>query len=180
MKIRSDYVTNSSSSSYVSVWIDSPILSKIAEVYSDAVVAQKGVNPDSIPYNVKGETFEISQGEDVFPVLETVPSEPLEAYESLCQALAEGFEYDGESRAPIAPLVAVLASRKNEIFDDIKSISWNYTNQGWGGDHLGRYDPGYFPEETRERIWQEIAEKNGYDISVRNQDDWNSYINEVC
>lgn len=185
MKVRSDFVTNSSSSSFVSMSIESPLLAKVLEDYR-AVLEQRGELPEeqwddcylNIPFTVQ-EGRSITAGDEDLGAFEEVPESLDDVFRLFCetveQAALDSFLPD-EAKPKVEPLLRTLWALQDEIISDIESVDWHYMNSGWGGDSEMRFHPEWFPKESADAIWAEIAEEKGVPVGELTQEDWFEHV----
>lgn len=185
MKVRSDFVTNSSSSSFVSMSIESPLLAKMLEDYK-AVLEERGELPGelwddcylNIPFTVQ-EGSTIFAGDEELGAFEDVPESLEDAFRLFCETIEQA-EFDSflsdEAKPKVGPLVRTLWAMQDEILSDIESVDWHYMNSGWGGDSEVRFDPEWFPKESADAIWAEIAEEKGVPVGELTQEDWGQHV----
>lgn len=127
MKIRSDFVTNSSCSSYVSVHIESRKLAEIMEKWKDKL--------DETQYGPVDVKDGVSFGSDDAFAIESPPT----TKDSMVQALIEFLEEynDLECFDPgdgFEDLIQELKENEKTINDSITSLEWEQEDAGWGGD----------------------------------------------
>ena len=158
MKLRTDFVTNSSSSSFICVEIKSEKLKSIMEKYSDFIeelreyVCCEEMEPQ--------EGFYMRQDEGGYV---DVPSKVEDVVDILATFFEEFAEYCDEFEDRIPGFVQELRDNEKEIIDDITQIDWTYGDVGWGGDSDSRYYPENYSEDALESIYESIMEENGYE-----------------
>ena len=157
MKLRTDFVTNSSSSSFIYIDIKSEKLKAIMEKYSDLLEELK----DYICCGEMeaGDGFKCSEDECGYC---DVPTDENDIMETLITFFEEFAEYCDEFEERIPELVQELRDNQDEITADITETEWVCGDVGWGGDSDSRYDPDNYDEDTLQSIYEEIIEKNGY------------------
>ena len=170
MKIRQDFVTNSSSSSYVVIDINSK---KIAEIFSrflndilnseDKYVAQSlDIDDDNVNYTSESSI--------------EVPESESEMVESLITSIdfwhlidwrgsENGIEYflneenvpnDIRGR-PIFALIRELWNRKDELKEDILEAHFEYTERTWGGNLDGAWKMDTYDEGYKKQVAEELG-----------------------
>ena len=129
MKIRTDFVTNSSSSSFCSISIESADLARLFSNLLDWI-REAGEEPYILFdwCEIKGDMVRIEQREGTF----FVPPHSLEGIpKALGLHLQESLELSVLRDEPIDALEE-LSSRADEITSSIVSASWRYGKNVWG------------------------------------------------
>ena len=172
MKIRSDFVTNSSSSSFIVVDINSKKIAEIFKRFYEGIL-----NSDD---RYIAQSLDIDE-DNVNLQMESYVEVP-ESAENLIESLITAIDYwhlidwkyeNGEieyfvnednlpeeyKNDPKTHLIRELWERRKELNEDIKECRFEFTEHSWGGDLDGAWDADNYDEEYK----AEVAEALGYE-----------------
>lgn len=174
MKFRTDFVTNSSSSSYVTMNITSPTLARICEEFIDILEAVDGryigVYEDTVDMNIDEGYINVPSS------LQDVP----EAIVTLIMGCEECDVEEYTDNPPAEGTLAYVAWRimqlADEIIADVEDVDITLADVGWQGDSDSRYDQSNYSEEELAEVYAAIAKKKGCGISDVTEEDFYDYV----
>ena len=179
MVVRSSFVTNSSSSSFVCVDVDSQEIVNILQEFEDSLqeILEGGVqylNDTKVSIYVNEMSGDQPQKpEDIVHVIAGLFH--WNYYEDYCYAQEDGEELD---MSDYPEIIQRLVECKDEIMANLKSFKVTNGNQGWQGDDESRYDPDWYEAETLEAIKAEIAAEKGIEIDEITGEDFCEYVSD--
>ena len=175
MKIRNGFVTNSSSSSFVSITIDNPLFATIVEKYQDVLGDEYGcanimIDEDCVQIYVEEGYAE-------------VPSELDEVFEAIISVFDyEGYFYEDNSiddlPEHIQDFAREVVENKDKLIEETTRVEFSCSDVGWQGDSDARYDTGNYDEEYMQEIYEEIADEKGCEVSDVTEDDFFEYVGD--
>lgn len=173
MKVRGDFVTNSSSSSYCHLSIKNKPLAEMLVNYDKTLrerglgefLSSAGIEVDSSHGEITGDWDEWNPFEDQVPdSLSSVLSILFqgiadEMYQS--SGILVGFGPRELVGSPTAPLIRAVAEHRDELEESMEKVYWSTSDIGWGGDSDARYMRSSYSPEMLADILQTVAEKKG-------------------
>ena len=177
MKIRTSYVTNSSSSSFVVLNVKNPILSKIFKKAKEKLednfeFFMTETNDDEWEINVEDGWIEM-------------PSSKEDIIQSIISLFFYDYYFDEDDEESIKnflketkdnEIVSEIFKNRKEILDEMESIEILQSNVGWQGDDESRFDQDNYDKETLKSMYEDIAEENGIDVSEVDEDMFCDYV----
>ena len=184
MKIRSDFVTNSSSSSFVVMNVESETLSNLLKKFADEL------SGGYISVEVNGEELVLSTEDYVEPpekVLDIVPAiAKLFCYEVYIPNSYEDEEEEEEAKEEFEEILEedeVYSAIAKEIIEnreaiekDLKVFSGEFSDYSYGGDSDALYYRDSYDEEYLNEILEKIAAENHCTIDEIDDDMFIDYV----
>lgn len=154
MKFRKDFVTNSSSSSFLAITIKSK---ELVDILSNFVY---GVLMEEIQIDRETNTIDID-AHDL--CVQTVPYELEDVIDSfisyLCE-LSDCYSDEEINQDKIEKLIDELEKNKYSLTKSLKYVSWEDSAYGWGGEGDYRYEREIYSKEILDEIYNDIMEQN--------------------
>lgn len=184
MKIRSDFVTNSSSSSFVVMNVESETLSNILKKFVDEL------SDGYISVEVNGEELVLSTEDYVEPpekVLDIVPAiAKLFCYEVYIPNSYEDEDEDDEAKEEFeeileedevySAIAKEIIENRESIEKDLKVFSGEFSDYSYGGDSDALYHRENYDKEYLIEILEKIAEENHCTIDEIDNDAFIRYV----
>ena len=184
MKIRSDFVTNSSSSSFVVMNVESETLSNILKKFADEL------SGGYISVEVNGKELVLSTEDYVEPpekVLDIVPAiAKLFCYEVYIPNSYEDEEEEEEAKEEFeeileedevySEIAKEIIENREAIEKDLKVFSGEFSDYSYGGDSDALYYRENYDEEYLNEILEKIAEENHCMIDEIDNDAFIRYV----
>ncbi len=194
MKVRSDFVTNSSSSSFVVLSVNSKSFTDIIRRFQEELAEQGWftvTHIDDSSVSIYGDELYAqtpASFSDIVPSLARMFYEEVyipgelsneEADEQARLAFEEDLddsdEDDWGSNLGIR-IAKDIVDARTAIESDLESINMTCGDVGWGGDSDSRYEKENYTEAQLKKIYKSIADEKGCSIEDIDDDDFYSFV----
>ena len=180
MVIRSSFVTNSSSSSFVCIDVDSQEIHDIIQEFEEEImeIFECG-NVD-----ITGDTTVTMFLDEAYI---DSPNEPEDILKSICGLFdynfAEEYDYaqeDGEEldMSQFSEIVQRLMACKDEIMANLKYFKMVNGDSGWQGDSDVRYNEDWYEEDTLAEVKAAIASENNVEVDEITEEMFCDYVGD--
>lgn len=173
MKIRTDFVTNSSSSSYVTVKLKSNMIAKILEKHKEEIRSYFSEGNDFYDgvFTINENNVELNQGYPEIGLGEFVPTSKEDVVSSLAQLLTWGDVSDKsdlteyKSDDLFFELLSELFDENDRIVESLEEINWIGENQRYGeySDEPGVMREFVYSAESGEKYTETETESEDFD-----------------
>lgn len=159
MKIRSDFVTNSSSSSFVTLEIDSKALGDILDKYSETM-------SEDFCFSYSNDEGKIELFAD--EAYATAPSSKKQIIVTLCD-IFEVFDEEISDE---------IDKNADAILNDLKDFKITIGEAGWQGDSEARYYEDNYSKKRLKEYYKEIAENLGCTPEEVTEEDFCDFVSD--
>lgn len=179
MVVRSSFVTNSSSSSFVALEVDSQEIADILREFEDELeelVECGNVDLDGsrVSIFIDDASAECpSTPEDIVHAIAGIFS--WNYYEDYMCAQDDEEELD---MSDYSEIIQRLIACKDEIMANLKAFKMSNGGQGWQGDDDSRYNQDWWEEDTLENIKAAIAVEKDCAIDEITDEDFDEYVGD--
>lgn len=183
IKIRSGFVTNSSSSSFVMLEIQSPVVYEILKEFEELLIEKIQDDCGFIAF-YDDNIIQIHLEE----TYRYIPENIEEIIDCLAGLLdynySNDWEYQYEDDEPLDPskypeYIQKLLAQKQEAITSIEFIKAVQGSSGWQGDDESRYDESWYEPDTLETVQSIIMEKHDYNApSQITDEDFSDYVGD--
>lgn len=159
MKFRTDFVTNSSSSSFVTLNANSKTLGEILDKYSDELCDDYCANYSNKDGQIE---FYIDEGYADVPYLK----------KQIVKCVAEIFDMFNDE------ISEEIRNKEKEILADLKEFKMETGDVGWQGDSDSRFYPENYSKKRLKGYYKAIAEEKGCSVKEVTEDDFCEYVSD--
>ena len=187
MKIRTDFVTNSSSSSFIAMKFESNTLVEIVDDKNERhPCAGFDVEDGVVEYREDESGYWDDGPEKLHEALNILISfmyswgeTPLEiSNKESDNQKVDLSEYEKEDTILRHKMAKEIFEKRNEIMEDMQFAEVVTGSVGWGGDDDTRYYESSYDSDTLQQIREAIAENNGIEIEDITEDMFCEYVGD--
>ncbi len=195
MKVRTDFVTNSSSSSFIAMKFESNTLCEIFERFQKEIVNDKNERHPCAGFDVDDGIVEYREDESGY--IEDSPENLRDALNLLLQLMyrwgeepleinrkeadnkkVDLSEYEKEDTLLRHKMAKEIFVNRKEIMADMQFAEVVTGDVGWGGDDDSRYYEDSYDADTLQEIHEAIAERNNIAIEDITEEDFSDYVGD--
>ena len=195
MKVRTDFVTNSSSSSFIAMKFESNTLCEIFKRFQKEIVDDNTERHPCAGFDVNDGLVEYREDESGY--YDDGPTNLREALNILLQFMyrwgeepleiskkesdnkkVDLSEYEKEDTVLRHKMAKEIFEKRNEIMEDMQFAEIVTGDVGWGGDDDSRYYEDSYDSDTLQEIREAIAERNNIAIEDITDDMFSDYVGD--
>lgn len=185
MKIRNGFVTNSSSSSFVSVTIDNPLFATLVSKYEEFLSDDYGcvnvfVDEDSVSINIEEGYADVPNSLDKLfdAVISIFDEEYYYDEDDECDDDEEEFDDDAEIPEGLDGFKFEIKKNIEELKNQTEYAEFECSDMGWQGDSDSRYYQDNYDEETLKEMFETIAAQKGCSVDNVTDEDFGNYVSD--
>ena len=178
MKIRQDFVTNSSSSSFIIINAKNKELARVASEYKEEFAkhyAHAEINGEDVQIHIEEPYTNLPENkkELIHFLISAITETSLYAYE-----YEELDEYANIILKKLGDkeLAKSLFKDRKAIMEAMKHIEITKTTYGWEGDDDTRFDEESYDKKTLKKIYKEIAKEYDVDVEEIDEEMFSDYV----
>ena len=195
MKVRADFVTNSSSSSFIAMKFESNTLCEIFERFQKEIVDDKTERHPCAGFDIDDGIVEYR--EDECGYFDDGPTSLRDALNVLLQFMyrwgetpleiskkesenkkVDLSEYEKEGTLLRHKMAKEIFEKRKDIMKDMQFAEVVTGDVGWGGDDDTRYYEDSYDSDTLQEIREAIAERNNIAIEDITDEDFADYVGD--
>lgn len=184
MKFRTSFVTNSSSSSFVSISISNPLFARLVEKYQDYLSDEYGcvsvnVYDDEVDIQIEEGYADVpSNLDNLFNAIVGVFDEDYWYEEDEDEEDEGAFPDDEDIPEDLEGFKIEVKKNIEKLKEETTSVEFSCTDMGWQGDSDSRYYKDNYDEETLQDMLETIATEKGCKVEDLTEEDFGNYVGD--